>query len=71
MRCSGSSLACAALGCERAGDVNHECIGAVMGPPPTCILGVASGGRRDLGVSVSAMGSRNAGTRVRQEREEE
>lgn len=31
MRCSGSSFACAALGCERAGDVNQECMGAVMG----------------------------------------
>lgn len=31
MRCSGSSLACAVLGAERAGDVNHEWMGAVMG----------------------------------------
>lgn len=31
MRCSGSSFACAALGCERAGDVNHVWMGAVMG----------------------------------------
>jgi hypothetical protein len=31
MRCSGSSLACAALGCDRAGDVNQVCMGAVMG----------------------------------------
>jgi type II secretory pathway component PulM len=31
MRCSGSSFACAALGCERAGDVNQVWMGAVMG----------------------------------------
>ena len=31
IRCSGSSLACAALGCERAGDVSQLCMGAVMG----------------------------------------
>jgi len=31
MRCSGSSFACAALGCERAGDVNQLWMGAVMG----------------------------------------
>lgn len=31
MRCSGSSFACAALGCDRAGDVNQLCMGAVMG----------------------------------------
>ena len=31
IRCSGSSFACAALGCERAGDVNQLCMGAVMG----------------------------------------
>jgi len=31
MRCSGSSLACAALGCDRAGDVNQLWMGAVMG----------------------------------------
>lgn len=31
IRCSGSSFACAALGCDRAGDVNHEWMGAVMG----------------------------------------
>jgi hypothetical protein len=31
IRCSGSSFACAALGCDRAGDVNQACMGAVMG----------------------------------------
>ena len=31
IRCSGSSFACAALGCERAGEVSQLCMGAVMG----------------------------------------
>ena len=31
IRCSGSSFACAAFGCERAGDVNHVWMGAVIG----------------------------------------
>jgi hypothetical protein len=31
IRCSGNSFACAALGCDRAGDVNQECMGAVIG----------------------------------------
>lgn len=55
IRCSGSSLACAAFGCDRAGEVNQVCIGAVRGFTIVgCCLGVASaeaGGRLDLGVS--------------------
>lgn len=33
MRCSGSSLACAASGWERAGDVKKVCIGVAMETP--------------------------------------
>ena len=40
MRCNGSSFACAAFGWERAGLVNHECMGAVIGPPPIRTTGV-------------------------------
>jgi hypothetical protein len=34
MRCSGSSFACAALGCDRAGLVNQLWMGAVIGRSP-------------------------------------
>jgi hypothetical protein len=67
MRWRGSSFACAAFGCVRAGLVNHECIGAVMGPGPkrrgAPAAGVASAGvRRDPGVS--GIGTRSGGTCV-------
>lgn len=54
IRCRGSSLACAALGCDLAGEVNHECIGAVMGLSNAAGREVASaeaGRRLKLGVS--------------------
>lgn len=38
-RCSGSSLACVASGCDSAGDVNKEWTGAVRGmPSAACVL---------------------------------
>lgn len=62
IRCSGSSFACAALGCERAGDVNHVWMGAVMGrsavasagvrqPGFGLLLGMATGGYTTTAVS--------------------
>ena len=58
MRCSGSSFACAAFGCERAGLVNHVCMGAVIGRSIGALglafedaCDVSAGSRRELGVS--------------------
>lgn len=48
MRCKGSSFACAALGCERAGLVNHEWKGA-----PRCSAALGAFG---VGVDLEAPG---------------